>query len=276
MGLFGNKKTKNNNSEQFNNYINKYLKEDCEVGEFEIIALTGFTLNGAVKIKDYDIYAQHIKCISYIQNKKLINNEICFVYYLDKNASLLKMKDLTAYKIKVKKVKNKDLYYILKIKEKKTKIFDSIIKEQQKPIEINIDNNIFKYNKTLENYDGNINIGNKNISISLYPQNNKIDATESINTLNKIKNNFKSFYNKVLLQCSKKMVVTANIWKDDDDEHNITWEEIYKRIDKESFALVIYGKDYTIYFDDDNLFLGHTIEYNGNIENEEYDATIAG
>ena len=70
------------------------------------------------------------------------------------------------------------------------------------------------------------------------------------------------------------MVRLANDWCEDDG-HIITDEEIYRRIDGD-FSIEIRDKEYTIYFDDDDLFYGHTIVYNGNIENNEFDTTIAG
>ena len=72
------------------------------------------------------------------------------------------------------------------------------------------------------------------------------------------------------------MRLLANEWREDGDTHEITAEEIARRIDSDSLDLEIYKKDYTIYFDDDDLFWGHSIVYNGNIETNEFDATIAG
>lgn len=109
----------------------------------------------------------------------------------------------------------------------------------------------------------------------LFPETNTTDATELLSTFKKIKNDFKNFYHKVLSQCSKNMVVMANGWREDDDTHEITAEEIYTRIDGD-FGIEIRGKEYTLYFNDDNLFWGHTILYNGNIENNIFDTTIAG
>lgn len=133
----------------------------------------------------------------------------------------------------------------------------------------------FSYDKTLELYEGKVSIGNKNISVMLCPENNTTNATESLNTFKTIENDFKHFYHKVLIQCAKEMVELANDWREEEDTHEITAEEICNRIDGD-FDIEIRGKDYTIYFNDDDLFLGHTIVYNGNIDNNEFDATIAG
>ena len=80
----------------------------------------------------------------------------------------------------------------------------------------------------------------------------------------------------MLDQCSYDLVYIANEWKDEDDTHEITNEEIYNRIDKNHFDIEIRDKKFTIYFEDDDLFWGHTIMYEGNIENNEHKATIAG
>ena len=97
-------------------------------------------------------------------------------------------------------------------------------------------------------------IENKNISVNLCHDFATFDATASLNTYKMIKNDFKNFYHKVLSQCAKSMVSLANAWREDDDTHEITAEEIYKRIDGD-FHIEIRETNYTIYFKDDNIFL---------------------
>jgi hypothetical protein len=273
MKIFKNKKSK-----EFLSYENEYINNSCEGDIIKLTVLVGYNVVGASKSQGDKYYSSFVKGIARLENNKVKEENVNLCYYLDNTTPLkyLKVKNLTAYDFLVKKIKDRNIYYIIKlIGQSKTKAFNSIVKELSKPLIVYSDKDKFTYDRTLGWYQSKINISNKTIQTMLYPKDDKYDATESLQTLQIIKKDFDNFYNKVLLQCSKAMVVTANAWQED-TEHLITAEEISKRIDKETFDLEISGKDFTIYFDDDDIFYGHVILYNGNIENDTFDATIAG
>ncbi len=275
MGIL---KQKIKESKEFKNYVKTYLKDKCEGKIIKITALTGFLIHGAAKSKGDEFYSENIKCIAYIDNEQLFKKEIRLTCFLDNTTPLnnLKLDDLTPYIFEVKKLIDKDVFYVVKVKGKsKTNKFDTIIEEQLKPLSIIEEGDTFNYDRTLDWYQGKVVIDNKNVSVMLNPETNTTDATESLNTFKEIKKDFKNFYHRVLSQCSKNIRVMANDWREDGDTHEITSEEIYKRIDGD-FEIEIRGKEYTIYWGDDDLFWGHTIVYNGNIENNEFDTTIAG
>ncbi len=265
---------------QFDNYVTNFLRDKCEGESFQLTALTGYNVKGAGKSKGDKFYSDHINCLAYIDgDNKLVKKEIKLLYFLDNTPSLqfLNVDNLTGYDFIVKKVKNKELYYIIKLVGKsKTDIFDSIIEEQSKPLVITENDDVFTYDRALDWYEGEVVIGDKKISVMLLPEPDTTDATESLNTFRKIKNDFQNFYKTVLLRCSQDMVTTANDWREEDDTHEITAEEIYRRIDSDTFDLEISEKYYSVYLDDDDLFCGHTILYNGSIENDEFETTLAG
>lgn len=275
MGIF---KQKNKFSKEFKNFVKAFLKNECEGKVFRFTALTGFLIHGAVKLKGDEFYTDNIECIAYICDNQLLKKRIRLTYFLDNTTPLnnLKLDDLTPYVFEVKKLKDNDVFYLVKVKGKsKTKEFNAIIEEQSKSLDITEENVTFNYDRTFDSYEGKVIIENKNISVMLYPEANITDVSDSLNTFKKIKNDFKNFYHKVLSQCSNDMKVMANDWRRDGDTHEITPEEIYQRIDGD-FDIEIRGKDYTIYFNDDDLFWGHTILYYGNIENNVFNTTIAG
>lgn len=142
--------------------------------------------------------------------------------------------------------------------------------------EIKEDDIIFKYDYTLDVYKTTITIENKNLSISLSPDYDTNDFSQSLDTFRKIKSDFKNFYNNTLKRCSKEITALANIWNEEDPSHIITAEEISSRIDSPNLILDIALKDYTFFFNDDNIFLGHTIMCGGNIETGEFETTLAG
>ena len=241
--------------------------------------MIGYYDKGAGKSSKQDYYSNHINCLAYLDTyNNLIEKEITLFYFLQDTKPLrfLDLQNLTPYDFVVKKLKDKNFYYIIELKGKSnTNKFDPIIQEQSKPLTIIEKDYIFKFDRNFKWYEGKVFLGNKFANVFLYPKRNTTDATESLKVLNEIKNEFLNFFHNVLLQCSKNLVGLANEWQDD-NTHLITIEEIYKRIDCDFFDMEIRDNKYTIYLDDDDLFLGHTIVYKGNIENNEFNVTIAG
>ena len=78
---------------------------------------------------------------------------------------------------------------------------------------------------------------------------------------------------------AKKLTELANEWQADDDEKEnadpITEEAFAQRITLLELSLTYEG-DFTAYFDDDDMFWGHTVEVCGSLENGIESANIAG
>lgn len=78
---------------------------------------------------------------------------------------------------------------------------------------------------------------------------------------------------------AKELTGLANAWQADDDEKKtdvpITEEEFAQRIALSELSLTYEG-DFTAYFDDNDLFWGHTVEVCGSLENGIESANIAG
>ena len=281
MLLFNKKKKqkKESKSKEFIEFMEKYLQEECEGEPFELVGLLGYNIGGAGKSSNRDFYSQHFTCIATLDNDKVIENKVKMVYFLDNTSPLqfLQVKDLTPYKFVVKKVKDKDFYCLIELNGiSSTNLFDSIIEENCKQLSIQDGDDVFEYNRRFNEYTGKVIIGDKTIEVSLNAERDTTDATKSLETFKKIRSDFQNFYGKVLTNCAEEMTKLANSWREDGDTHEITKEEFKQRIDKDSFDLVIIDTSYMIYFGDDNMFWGHSIVYNGNIETNRYDATIAG
>lgn len=264
---------------EFKKFCNNYLEQECENEINKFTVLTGYNIGGAGKSKGEEYYSAIIKCIAFInENNDIVEEDIRFKYYLNNKKPLkfIKTQNLSVYKIKCKKIKDKNFYYLLKIKKVKDKRFDKIIEEYSKPITTNIDGISFSFDRRFSQYEGKFVVKDKKVDISLEPDRNSMEATKSIETFKKINADFISFYEKALKKCSKEIVGLANDWKNDDDKHTITENEIIKRIDKNNISMEISDNRFTIYFEDDDLFLGHTIVYYGNIDNDKFSVDIAG
>lgn len=68
---------------------------------------------------------------------------------------------------------------------------------------------------------------------------------------------------------AKKLTSLANDWKDNDealdDTPPITEKEFAKRIHSPSITLSADG-DFTVYYEDDDMFWGHTVTVDGNVK----------
>ena len=265
--------------EKYLQFCKDYLNTQCEGDIITLTVLTGYNIGGAAKSRGEEYYSSSIKCIAYInQNNELVQDNVTFTYFLINTAHLRDMgvENLHCYSIKCKKVKERNLYYVIALKKAKEKRFEPIIEEESRPIVISVNDTEFKFDKILSWYDGKIEFNGYTIDISLKPKGNTLDATTSVATYKKIMENFDSLYKKVLTRCANELVEGANEWRDEDDEHEITAEEFQRRIDTKKLSISIDDNSYTLYFDDDNLFWGHTIVYEGNIENEEFCVNMEG
>lgn len=78
---------------------------------------------------------------------------------------------------------------------------------------------------------------------------------------------------------AKELTELANEWQEDDDENKnadpITEEIFAQRITLSELSLTYEG-DFAAYFDDDDMFWGHTVEICGSLENGIEHANIAG
>ena len=265
--------------EKFMRFCKHYLNTECEGDIITLKVLTGYNIGGAAKSRGQEYYSSSINCIAYInQNNELVQDNITFTYFLINTAHLqfLHIENLHCYSIKCKKVKDRNLYYIIRLKKTKEKRFEPIIAEESRPITISVNDTEFKFDKILSWYDGKIEFNSYTIDISLKPKGNTLDATTSAATYQKIMEEWDNLYKKVLTRCANELVESANEWRDEDDDHEITAEEFERRIDTKKLSISIDDNSYTLYFDDDNLFWGHTIVYDGNIEDEEFSVYIEG
>ncbi|MCH5152733.1 MAG: DUF2262 domain-containing protein [Clostridiales bacterium] len=265
--------------DKFLQFRKNYLNTQCEGDIITLKVLTGYNIGGAAKSRGEEYYSSSVKCIAYInQNNELVQDDITFTYFLLNTAHLqfLHIENLHCYSIKCKKVKDRNLYYIIQLKKTKEKRFEPIIEEESRPIVISVNDTEFKFDKILSWYDGKVEFNGYTIDISLKPKENTLDATTSVATYKRIMEGWDNFYKKVLTRCANELVEGANEWRDEDDEHEITAEEFLRRIDTKKLSISIDGNNYTLYFDDDNLFWGHTIVYDGNIENDEFSINIEG
>lgn len=99
-------------------------------------------------------------------------------------------------------------------------------------------------------------------------------AEDSLASLKKIYEDLENWDNRLRVFAAEKLTDLANDWQDDEDSV-ITEESFAKRITIGELSIAPDGY-LTLYFDDDDMFYGHSIEITADINGEISDANIVG
>lgn len=113
------------------------------------------------------------------------------------------------------------------------------------------------------------------------------NASEALEHFKEIYSDLEEWDKKLREFAAEKLTDLANDWQDDDndyddededeedDDESITEEDFAERICISEFSVDPEG-DFTAYYNDDDMFWGHSIEINGNVNGEFEDANICG
>ncbi len=256
--------------------LKKYIKDKCEKACFEITGLIGYR-EDAVETNEVLCSLSYVDCFAYSKDGEVIETSSKLLFPLDSKIydKYRDMKDLYAYELIVRKIKDENNYLVVKIKgEGETNKFEKIIEKNKKPevvIEetIIVDGDTFTYDKVFKEYTGTVVLENRSIKVDIVLERGIKYLDKSLETLKMIKDDFDNIYNKVLSKCAKDMIKLANSWREDGDTHEITEEEFCNRIDK-IYSICINEDGYIFSLSDGNIFAGHCITYMGNINDENH------
>ena len=137
-----------------------------------------------------------------------------------------------------------------------------------------------KLNRDYEMLDGEILWNGEEVSLALKIDLDDEKTRDTVRRLaHKIMADSESWDKSMREFAAKELTGLANAWQADDDEKKtdvpITEEEFAQRIALSELSLTYEG-DFTAYFDDDDMFWGHTVEVCGSLENGIESANIAG
>lgn len=148
----------------------------------------------------------------------------------------------------------------------------------------------FQLNRHFSWFEGSINWLEKKCDVSLYTDEEDGETAEkSFAVLRKLYENLQDWDDKFRKYAAEELTELANEWYDDDDESKyededfdededeifITEEDFIKRISIGELVISADG-NLTLYYNDDDMFYGHTIEIDANINGEIRSADIAG
>ena len=158
---------------------------------------------------------------------------------------------------------------------------EAVWEEYQKPVHIEDEVlGTLKLNRDFGLLDGEILWNGEEVSLALEID---LDDEETWDTARSIAHKVmadRESWDKSMREfAAKELTELANEWQADDDEKKnadpITEEVFAQRITLSELSLT-YESDFTAYFDDDDMFWGHTVEVCGSLENGIESANIAG
>lgn len=156
---------------------------------------------------------------------------------------------------------------------------EEILTEYQKPVSVSDPIlGVLKLDKRFGTFDGTLVWMGEPISISLDVE-KKDEATwaEAQNRMRKLISAQENWDKDIREFAAEQLTSLANDWQVDEDEDKpeLTKEDFAKRI-KLSLLAVSYDGTFTVYFNDDDMFWGHTVTVYGDIEKGFETAEIQG
>lgn len=151
---------------------------------------------------------------------------------------------------------------------------EAILKDYQKEIVIHPQGcGELLLNKSLRMFSGEGKWNNEDCIVNLDADENKQTADNALKTLNILLQNQDTFDKQARKCAANRLTNLANDWAE--DEYEISKEEFIRRISISELCVSLDGY-FDIYYNDDDMFLGHVIIVNGHIEKGFDDASIAG
>lgn len=280
-----------NENKDFKVFSNEYHGE-----EKEIFVLTNDESGVASKLNDSWNASQYFLAYIDLKTNELKNGEGRINWLLtDKECEKYGIfyphyfKAGTIYHLKVRELIDKNIpegrlpsfynrFMVVKVlkEEIQNEVLQEILKEYRKPVVI-IDKKLgkFELNKDYGSFNGNVNWLGKNISVSLNVDiDNKKSWTKALKIVQALHDQQEEFNLEFVKFSGDKLTDLANDWLEDGNEE-ITKNDFINRISL-SEIIVDFKGNYNAFYDDGDMFNGHTIDVSGNIKTGINSANITG
>lgn len=277
----------------------KEFEQEFHNEEFELTVLIHTGINGGVVYGDY--IKPSANFIASINEKTgELNETLGRLEWMVKNSDEddkygFDLKGMTIYRVRVRKCIEKELkpnvlplinnlYLLIDVVESDVsdQRLEHIRDLYMTPVYIDDEAGHFKLNRELEWYEGTIDWLEKECSVMLGLDDDKDTAQQSLAVLRRLLADLKNWDNKLRSFAADTLLDAANEYQEDAMGENestsaepITKEIFMRRM--EIGELYIDGDgSIEVYFNDDDMFWGHTIMVNANISGEIEDSDIVG
>lgn len=274
----------------------------------EIIILTPNTTGGAGMSQGDVLWTASQYLIAYIdKNNQLIkaDGRVQWLAEEDKNNRFdygYKFNPVSQYRLKVRRAKpakaedylpfseNENFvlpdltHYFMLLEVIETDVheprLDAVKEEFLQPVVINNELGEFSLDKEYNSYSGEIDWLGEDVSVTIEGDDNDEVTQRCFSHLSTMVKNTQDFDQKMRQFASEKLLENAQEWQDDSDEvgelEPLTNESFIARISLSELAITDDEGNFSAYFDDGDLFWGHVIIVDGNVNGDFDDAYIAG
>lgn len=185
--------------------------------------------------------------------------------------------DRTALEGKLTEFYNR--FYVLDVLENHVQCEEllNIQKEYREPVVVEEQQlGTFVLNKDYSYFSGEVKWNDKNISVSMeVDKNDRCTWEQVFENLRFLFNNMQQKDQEFRQYAAEQLTELANDWLQDEEDEEITEDMFVSRINLVELAMD-YNGDYSLYYNDDDMFWGHIIDIVGSIETGPTSASIAG
>ncbi|MCI0764202.1 DUF2262 domain-containing protein [Bacillus sp. TL12] len=265
---------------EINRFENRFTKEIIEVA-----AVTGASGVGAGKAGDAILWGASIPLIAWqdLCNHELIIEEKLRLEWLADDAELRRSRELlqenTVVRLLVRREENAMMLVQVLDKTYEDNELEKILQDSMKPVYYQ-DKILgeFTLEKTVELFEKQISWVGEECSLSFDWNKDEQIMQDALKTAYILFEGQNEWDRKMKLFAATELLELANEWLQDDDEKTvdeITQEMFINLMKLESISVYPDG-DFTIYFSDGDMFWGHCIVVDGNINGTFNSAEIAG
>lgn len=170
-------------------------------------------------------------------------------------------------------------FYVLEVLENHVQCEEllNIQKEYREPVVVEEQQlGTFVLNKDYSYFSGEVKWNDKNISVSMeVDKNDRCTWEQVFENLRFLFNNMQQKDQEFRRYAAEQLTELANDWLQDEEDEEITEDMFVSRINLVELAMD-YNGDYSLYYNDDDMFWGHIIDIVGSIETGPTSASIAG
>lgn len=170
-------------------------------------------------------------------------------------------------------------FYVLEVLESHVQCEEllNIQKEYRKPVIVEDQQlGTFSFNNDDSCFCGEVTWDNQNISVSMeVDKNDRYTWEQAFEYLRFLFNNMQQKDQEFRRYAAEQLTELANDWLQDEEDDEITEDIFFNRINLVELSMD-YNGDYSLYYNDDDMFWGHIIDIVGSIETGPTSASIAG
>lgn len=259
--------------EKFNN---EFLKE-----EKEIVVLIESKTSGAAKYDDMWVPSNRPLAFIDLTDNSLFKKSIRLEWIVEGKDWKYYFKPQTAYRIKVRpqkpegKSNYKHLFLLVEVLEEdvQDERFDEILKEYNTKVSYEDDDFYFELNREYECFEGAMQYQGEDIELTVEAE-DLDELKEILNPFRTTIKDFETWLSGIKKFAAEELVELANDWQEEETPE-ITEKDFYERV-KFSNIVLEQENEFIVYLHDDDMFFGHIICVNGNLDGTFDSAYIAG